>query len=182
MNPVRKLTFSAMVAAVCFVCLLAASTIPGMCLSLTALAGLFPAAVVIVCGLWWALGVWAAVSALSFLLLPTKAAAALFLCFFGHYPVWKSLIEMWGQKRRSRVCPWLLKFLTASICLALMYVSFRTLLFQAETPVLFYSEKGWVMGLFFLLLLVAFAAYDFAFSRLIGFFQFKILPRIQKRS
>ena len=182
MSTTRKLTLSAMVSALCFVFLLCASLIPGMCLSLTALAGLLVAAVVMTGGILWALGTWAVVSALGFLLLPSKAPAALFLCFFGHYPVWKSLIEGWEQKSCRRIPAWGMKLLGTAICLALMYIVFRALLFDAQAPILFYSDKTWMMGLFFFALMLAFVAYDYAFTKLIGFFRFKILPLIQKRS
>ena len=60
---------------------------------MAAFAGLFPAVVVIVCGYGWAAGASAAAAALALLLLPEKTAGIWFLCFFGHYPIWKALIE-----------------------------------------------------------------------------------------
>ena len=179
MKPVKKLTLSAMTAALCTAALFLGSLMPNMSLPLAALAGLFPAVVVIVCGFGWAFGVYVAVSLLAFLLLPNKGAAALFLCFFGHYPIWKALIEAWQTRRRKAALGWGIKLIGTALCLGIMYLVFRGLLFSGENPVLFSSDSGSVLMLLFGAMLLAFAAYDVAFSILIGWFRIHILPRIK---
>lgn len=58
-----------------------------------ALAGVLPVAVVIETGPRWAWSVYAAISFLSFLIVPDREAVALFLLFFGYYPILKAFIE-----------------------------------------------------------------------------------------
>ena len=180
MSRTKKLTMSALVAALCTVALLIGSVFPTMALSMAALAGIFPAAVVIVCGYGWAAGVYAVVTLLGFLLLPNKGSTALFLCFFGHYPIWKALIEAWQTKMEKPMLGWIMKLLGAALCLAILYVLFRTLLFAGENPILFSSENPMIMLGLFAAMLAGFGVYDIAFSILIGYFRVNILPKLQK--
>ena len=179
MKRTKKLTVSALTAALCTVALLLGSLLPNLSLSMAALAGLFPSAVVIVCGYGWAAGLWAVVSLIGFLLLPNKGAVALFLCFFGHYPIWKAMIEAWQTRHEKPLLGWIMKLLGVCLCLAVMYAVFRSLLFSGSSPILFSSDNSLVMLLMFGGLLLGFAVYDVAFSILIGFFRLRILPRIQ---
>lgn len=69
------------------------SIIPNLELALPAISGLFVAVIVIEVDKKWALGVWAAVSLLSLIVVPNKAAAIIYAVFFGYYPVLKSVLE-----------------------------------------------------------------------------------------
>ena len=180
MSRTKKLTTSALVAALCTVALLIGSVFPTMALPMAALAGLFPAVVVIACGSGWAAGVWVAVSLLGFLLLPNKGSAALFLCFFGHYPIWKAWIEAWQTRHEQPLMGWIMKLLGTALCLAILYFLFRALLFAGENPILFSSENPRIMLGLFAAMLAGFCVYDVAFSILIGYFRVNILPRLQK--
>ena len=179
MKPVRKLTISGMMTGLCLALLLLGAAVPHMAVSFAAMAGLVPALVVLTCGNWWALGVYAAASALSFLLLPGRAPGAMFLCLFGHYPIWKSLIERRFDKRLIRAA---IKLAGFACCLFVLYAAFRSLLFDPVSPVLFYSESVWMMAGAFVLALIVLFLYDYAFTILIGYVRARLLPRIQKRS
>ncbi len=180
MSRTKKMTVSALVAALCTIALLIGSVFPTMALSMAALAGLFPAVVVIACGYGWAAGVWVAVSLLGFLLLPNKGSVALFLCFFGHYPIWKALIEAWQTKMGKPILGWIMKLLGTALCLAILYAAFRALMFSEPDPILFSSDNPMIMLGLCVGLLAGFGVYDIAFSILIGYFRVNILPKLQK--
>ncbi len=61
----------------------------------------------------WAAGIFIAVSILSLVLLPNKEAAVFYTCFFGHYPIFKALIE---GKRMPRIAEYILKTVIFNIC------------------------------------------------------------------
>jgi hypothetical protein len=172
----RKLTLSAMVAALCVALMYLSVLVPRVSLAITALAGIFPAAVVIVCGSGWAAGTFVTAAALGLLLLPEKTAPLWFAFFFGHYPIWKALIERLQTRLGKVWIGWILKLLGACLCVGLLYFLFRGS-FLAGIPAAVRSTAGpIVVGL---ILAAAFVAYDIAFSILIGYFRARILPRIR---
>ena len=172
MTQTKKLTVSAAVSALCAAFLSISSLLPNMSLSLSALAGLFPAVVVICCGSLWALGASAAAGALALLLLPEKTAAVWFCLFFGHYPVWKALAE----RCKTPAITWTFKLLGFLFCGAALYFIFRTA-FLAVLPS-FLTESDWMLPLTVGAFCVCFVLYDLAFSRLISWFVKRILPHI----
>lgn len=176
MSRTKKLTLTAMIAALCLLCLAGSSLLPRVTLSLAALAGIFPAATVIVCGSGWAACGSAVAAALALLLLPDKTAGVWFACFFGHYPIWKALIEALQARLGKPWLGWLLKRLGFAACMLLLYLAFSGL-FAAAIPYAFSEHSA---GPFILaaVLLAAFAVYDYAFSILITFFRVKILPKL----
>lgn len=177
MSRTKKLTVSALIAAVCVICLALSLVIPRVTLSLAALAGIFPAALVMVCGYAWAAGAAATAALLALLLLPDKTAGIWFLFFFGHYPIWKALIEGLQAKIGKPWLGWALKLLGFAVCMALLYFLFGKL-FAAGIPYAFseYSAGPYILVI---ALLLAFVVYDIAFSILINWFRIKILPKLQ---
>ena len=177
MSKTKKLTLSAMIASICVVILLLSALVPNVKLSITALAGIFPAAVVIACGSGWAFGTYAAAGLLALLLIPGKTAAVWFLCFFGHYPIWKLAIERLQTKVGNQVFGWLLKLLGFTVCMMGMYL-LLTASFDDAIPA---KLREWSVGPAVLLpiLLIAFAIYDVAFSILVGWFRVRILPKLK---
>lgn len=178
MSSPRKLTFSAIVAALCTVILYLSVLMPGMSMAITGLAGLFPAAVVILCGNGWAVGTYGTAALLSLLLLPDKTAPLWFLFFFGHYPIWKAWAEGLQIKTGKPALGWLLKLIGFGVCLTLLYLLFRSG-FLGAVPGMIRDQSLLLIGL---LLAAAFVVYDVAFSILIGYFRIHILPRINQRS
>jgi hypothetical protein len=177
MSRTKKLTFSALIAALCVLCLAGSVLLPRITLSLAALAGLFPAAAVIVCGYGWAAGASAAAALLALLLLPDKTAGVWFACFFGHYPIWKALIEGFQTKTGKTWLGWLLKLLGFAVCMAVLYVLFSGF-FASGVPFAF-TEYTAGPALLVIALLAAFVVYDIAFSILIGWFRMRILPKLK---
>ena len=177
MSSTKKLTLSAMIAAICVICMALGSVLPQMRLPMAALAGLFPAAAVLACGYGWAAGVFGAASALALLLLGDKTAAVWFLCFFGHYPVWKALIESLQTRLKQPWLGWLLKVPGFALCMALLYLAFGGL-FAAAIPYPFteYTAGPYILAI---ALLLAFVLYDLAFSILIDWFRQNVLPKMK---
>ena len=177
MNRTKKLSFSALIAAICTIVLGGSALLPRVTLSLAAFAGLFPAVIVIVCGYGWAIGASAAAGALALLLLPEKTAGIWFLFFFGHYPVWKALIEKYQTDMKMPIWGWILKILGFSLCMAMLWWLFGKL-FADAIP---YAFQDYTAGPYILLiaLLLGFVLYDIAFSILIGWFRMKVLPKIK---
>ena len=177
MSRIKKLTLSALVAALCAICLAASVLAPRVSLSLAALAGIFPAVTVIVCGYGWAAGASLTAALLALLLLPDKTAGVWFACFFGHYPLWKALIERFQTERKKPWLGWLLKLLGFAACMALLYVLFKSF-FTAAIPFDFTGSPA-VPALLIPALLAVFVVYDVAFSILIGYFRINILPKLK---
>ena len=175
MSPTKKLTLSALVAALCTLCLGLGSLAPSMALPAAGLAGIFPAVIVIACGYGWALGTSAVAAALALLLLPDKTSAVWFACFFGHYPLWKALIEAWQTRMGKPALGWGLKLLGFALCGAVLYGALRTF-FVAALP-FDLSSLGLLLAC--LVLTAAFLVYDVAFSILIGWFRINLLPKLR---
>ena len=176
MSRTGKLTLSAMIAALCVAILYLTALIPRVTLAITALAGVFPAAVVIACGYGWAAGTVVTASILSLLLLPDKTAGLWFVFFFGHYPLWKLLIERVQTRMGKPVVGWAMKLLGVGICLEMLFILFRSS-FLRGIPAAFLSDAGLIATI--LVIAVCFVVYDIAFSILIGYFRIRILPRIK---
>ena len=177
MGRTKKLTLSAMVTALCFIPLAASSLLPNLSISLAALAGLFPAAVVLVCGYGWACGAMLASLLLAELLLPVKTATVWFAVFFGHYPLWKAGIEALQGKTGKAWLGWVLKLLGFSACISVLYFFLRSFFFAGLSNDFSDSSLNpmiWVAGL-----LTVFVVYDYVFSILIGWFRTKVLPRLR---
>ncbi|MBO4419482.1 MAG: hypothetical protein J5789_06645 [Oscillospiraceae bacterium] len=176
MSRTKKLTLSALVAALCVICLAGSTVVPRVTLSLAALAGIFPAVTVMACGYGWAAGASAVAALLALLLLPDKTAGVWFACFFGHYPIWKALIEGLQVKKGRPVLGWTLKVLGFGVCMALLYFVFQAL-FTGAIPYDF-SKSALGPAILIGALLIAFVIYDIAFSGLINWFRVKILPKL----
>ena len=177
MSRTKKLTLAAMMSALSLICLGGSALLPRVTLSLAALAGIFPAATVITCGYGWAGVGSAAAAALALLLLPDKTAAVWFACFFGHYPLWKALIEHWQTQQGKPLWGWALKLLGFGLCMALLYLVFSAL-FAAAIPYDFTASAAGPTILI-AVLLAAFVVYDIAFSILIGWFRINVLPKLK---
>ena len=176
MSRTRKLTLSAMISALCAACMTLSLLIPRVTLGVTALAGIFPAAAVLACGYGWAAGASTVAAFLGLLLLPEKTAPLWFVFFFGHYPIWKALIEGLQTRLGKPWLGWLLKLLGFAACAGLLLIVFRAVFTAALPEQLLGTRFGpWLLAAG---LTAAFVFYDIAFSGLIGYFRVKILPRL----
>ena len=128
-------------------------------LGLSALAGLGPVVAVLTAGRGAGYLCWAASGVLGLLLTPDKGAAALYLVFFGLYPVVKARLESMDR----RVAEWALKLVYFNGVLTLFWFLFRQLLFP--------TLPAWLGGglpVLYGLGNLVFVLYDVGLSRLIA--------------
>jgi len=122
----RRLTLSAIFAALTVISLYIASVWPTGLFGLVAFASLFGAATVVEAGIIPGLYVYIVSSILGMLLVPNKAAPLLYIFFFGYYPVVKSLIE----RIDAAILQWALKLLVFNVSLTVIWFFFKGLIFN----------------------------------------------------
>ena len=154
----RKLTRAGILTAMAVALLYAGAWVPRGGIALAALACLVGAAVLIECGLWWALGHYLVTALLALLLSPDKTPALWYALVLGPWPVLKHVIE----RLESPVARWALKLAVFCVCMAALYFLFSAAFTGAmpEAPVYFLLPA----------LALVFIAFDIAFTRLIGLY------------
>lgn len=157
-------------AALCLSALYCAELLPVGRAGITAVAGLILACSVVSAGLIPGICGYAVVSLLGFLILPVKDCLLLFVCFFGLYPLLKSLFE------RLRLLPlvWVLKFLFFNAVLTLFWTLLREILFPFLPAALHTAAPLYLVGN------VAFIVYDVGFSKLMTFYSLRV-DRVLRR-
>ena len=113
-----KIAFCGIAAALSLVILLI-TLIPITEISLAALAGIVGIPIVIEFGRKYGLAVYATVSVLSLLLIPTLEGKALYIAFFGYYPVLKSALE---TRRLPRLAEWGVKLVIFNVAVIVAYL------------------------------------------------------------
>ena len=112
--------------------------------------------------------VYAVTAAAALILAPVKTGAVLFMCFFGHYPIFKSFAE-----RFHPAVAMALKFSYFNIFFAAaIYIGAR--FFSVADSMLTFRYEV------FALANLAFLLYDIAMGRIILMYLVKIRPRISK--
>lgn len=86
--------------------------------ALPAMAGVLTMFCVVELGRKWSVGVYAAASILSLLLVPNKEAAVLYIAFFGYYPIVKSVLE----SKLPRVLEYIVKFAVFNVSMICSYI------------------------------------------------------------
>lgn len=166
----RRVAITAILTALSIVILTAAGIVPMGRLGLVACAGMMPAAATVSVGLGAGGLCYAGTSLLSLLLLPDKAAALMYLFFFGGYPVVKSVIERLGK-------------LPLEIFIKLILFNAALTLFRFGLESVFFSILP-VGDLALWILYPAgsavFMAYDFGFSGLISAYTDRVDRYIRK--
>lgn len=165
------LTLSAILAGLGLIFLYLSALIPSGRWSMVAVAGLLPAAAVISIGLWGGVATYAVTGLLGFFLVPSQINVLLYLLFFGIYPVVKSLLERLDN-------PWLtllgkLAFFNAILTVFCLGLS---ALFLPALPT-------WLLGKRWFLYLVGnvvFLAYDYGFTKLIGFYMARVHKKLKR--
>ena len=157
----KKLSRLAILTALGVVILLLASVLPTGRIALTAIASLAVCVALMMYGWRWAVGVFALTALLSALLFP-GLCAAMYLGFFGYYPVAKSLFE----KIHSVSISWICKFALYTVVFVLYWLLARTLISFTG------RELGWYV--LYPLGAAVFFFYDRAFTSLIRFYLVKI--------
>lgn len=116
----------------------------------------------------WALGIYAAVSTLSLMLVPNKEAAVLYAAFFGYYPVLKAVLE----SRLPKVPEYILKFAVFNGSMVGAYaVLIKVLGMPFDELMGIKGETGFLAEYMFPIMLgmgnVVFILFDIALTRII---------------
>ena len=112
--------------------------------------------------------VYAAISVLSLLILPSKFPAALFALFAGFYPILKEKLE-----RKNAVIRWILKELIFNISLAIIILLYFFLFFKGTVQV------PWMIAVAIVLAELVFILYDKAISKLITIYVMEFRHRFK---
>ncbi|MBQ9940854.1 MAG: hypothetical protein IJO74_04875 [Clostridia bacterium] len=170
MKKTKKLAFSGILTALCFVLLFIGSLFSTIDLSLSAIAGLLIVLAVIELDDKYAAGIFLAVSLLGLLLIPSKLTSLFFLGFLGWYPIAKRHFE-----RLVPLLAWPVKISAANVFLALSILVSRYVFLIPESDFDF-------SYLLFGLANVTFVLYDICLSKLILLYLVKLrnLLRINK--
>lgn len=162
-----KTAMGGVIAALSVVLMFMTSIIPSMTYALPAAAGIIITIIVIEIDKKWALGVYAAVSVLSILLVADKEAAVMYIMFFGYYPIVKAIFESKFNKTVSLI----LKLLVFNVSMVIaFFISTYVFLVPFEE-----MEKYGAIAAYGLLAAgnVIFIIFDFALSNLITLYNMK---------
>ena len=162
MKPVKKLSFTSLMAAFSRVILFLAGFMPTLSVTLAVVSGLFVAAVFIECGRSHAFLCYLTVSILSLLLVTDKSVALLYLLLFGLYPIYKSFAE----SAKNAVLEYVLKFLFCNAMLCVLYFMLRAF---ATLPT--FPDIPFVYPISLLVLNLVFFIYDLGFTKLVSLYR-----------
>ena len=160
-SPAAPAAFCGMAVALETALMFLTGLMPTATYSLPALAGLVGIVIVVELGVKWAWPVYGAASILSALIAPDKEAAALYVLFFGCYPILKAIVE----RRWRRWTQW--------ICKLLIFNAAAVLYYFIATPGLGVPEESfWTFGILLPAVLLAagnlvFLLYDYVVSGLV---------------
>ena len=167
-NNVRKLTTCAMLSALGVVLLWLGSVIEVVDVSMAVIASLLCVFAVIEYGGSAPWLVFAVTGILSLILVPQKTPAAMYVLFFGYYPIIKEKLE-----RFPRVLAWVWKEVIFNAALILMLLLSRWLLMGSQ------AETLWFYVAFGVLAEIVFPVYDVALTRLISLYIYKLRSRFR---
>lgn len=160
-SPAAPAAFCGMAVALETALMFLTGLMPTATYSLPALAGLVGIVIVVELGVKWAWPVYGAASILSALIAPDKEAAALYVLFFGCYPILKAIVE----RRWRRWTQWICKLLIFNAAAVLYY-------FIATRGLGVPEESFWTFGILLPAVLLAagnlvFLLYDYVVSGLV---------------
>lgn len=160
----KKISATAMLAALQLVFMCLGSLLPSWKMALAALAGLVNAAVLIECGVASSILSFVAVSILSAVLLPQKTMVFLYIVFFGCYPLIKSAAE----HVNSRVLEWTAKLAAFNFACVICMMALR---YGFITDI---SLPDFAAAVIWVGLNAVFIVYDIGVSKLICFYMQRI--------
>ena len=167
MKQSKKVSFSAILAALAVIVMLIGSVVETVTLATAGIASLCIMIAVLELGKTYAFMIYAAASVLALLLLPVKDPAIFFALSFGYYPILKLLIE----KIKNKIVAYALKgcVFTAAFS-ALFLIAIKFLVPNANLTK--YAIVWYLFGL------LIFFAFDYAFSKLIRSYFFSLRKRL----
>lgn len=169
MKNTKRIAFSGVAAALSVVIMYIAGITDILSLSGVLVAAFMILFIYIEYGTKTALSVYAAVSIISFLILPDKFSAAVYVLFAGYYPIIKTKLE-----KKPKFIAWTLKLVCFNAVLIAMMVASRYIAsVEAELPV--------IEAAVFVLANLVFVMSDILAGRLIVLYIIKYRPRLYKR-
>ncbi len=175
MRKSAKTALGGMIAALSITIMLSTAVIPYLTYALPAMAGILLVIMVIEISKSWAICTYAAISILSFLILPDKEAAMMYCAFFGSYPIFKPFVE--GKISNDVIC-WALKavfFNTTAIAAYVIIVNVLGL------PLDEMDELGkWGIPLLLAMGNVMFVLYDICITRMVTLYLRKWQKKFRK--
>lgn len=171
-----SVAFGGIVSALAVLLMFFTGVFPFATYALPALAGLLLVVIVVDHGMKWAWSVYGAISALAILITPDREAAAMFVLFFGYYPILKSVLE----RIRSRVVEYILKFVVFNVAIVASYLIIINVLGISEILEEF-GELG-KYGVWIMLVMgnVVFLLYDITITRLVCMYTGWLRPKLFK--
>lgn len=136
--------------------------------ALPALSGMLTMFCVVELGKKWSVGVYAAVSILSLLLVPNKEAAVMYIAFFGYYPIVKAVLE----SKLPRTAEYLLKFLIFNVSVIAAYGALIKILGMPFDELMGLTEEDgmlrkYAVPVMLLLGNMVFVVFDIALTRIV---------------
>lgn len=159
MKNTNKITLCGIMASLSVVIMLL-SYFPYLTYAIPAFAGLFIMVCVIEIDCKWALGAYIASCVLVFLFAEAESKI-LYILFFGHFPIFKSIIE---RKNFSVIIEWIFKFLVFNVCVITAYFLIAKIFGISYIDMGNFEKYGAVI----LLILgnIVFVVYDIAISKI----------------
>lgn len=179
----KKMTTSALLAAMGVALLFIGSLIETLDLSMAALASFFCIFAVIELGGAYPWLIFAVTSVLAVVLMPFSMAGWFYLLFFGYYPILKEKFE-----NLPKLASWGIKMIVLNIALiasvALAYFLFFGQSGGSIIDAFIYIFGGEEVGSYialgvYVLVNIVFVIYDIALTRLISLYFFKLRPRFK---
>lgn len=159
-----------MLAACAVVILVLSSVVPTGRLALAALAGVCMVPAVLHCSAVYAAASFAVSGAIALLLCPVKLCAAVYVLFFGWYPIVKSRLE----RIKSRPAEWILKLGCFNFSAFCLYIACtKLMLVELVLPEL----SAWAVGGLWLAANAVFVLYDVALTRVIFLYLNKFIKK-----
>ena len=163
----RKMTLSALFAALCVISLFVASVWPTGRFGIVAFASLFVAAAVIEGGIGSGVSVFVVSSIIGMLILPNRIAPIIFIVFFGYYPIAKSLIE----HIKGAILQWAIKLALFNAVAVAVWLFMREILLETMGNITAFGIEFDAFPIMLLLLgSIVFIVFDFGFTKLIWFY------------
>ena len=167
MSVTKKVSFSAILAAVSFIILLMGCVLETVTFSVAAIASLCIVVAVIELGYLYSAMIYAAVSLISFFLLPVKDPLLYYTAFFGFYPIIKALTE-----RLNKAMAYIIKgaVFTASF-FAVLFLGIKLIAPEVKL-------ETYLVIIGYAVLLAVFYAFDYALTKLILSYNSRIRKRL----
>lgn len=171
-----KIALCGVICALVMVIMLSGSILPFATFCAPALGGIMLMAIAMECGMRLAWMCYGTVGVLSLLFVPDKEAVAIFIFFFGYYPLLKAYL----QRIHSRILQIAIKLLAFNAAVISMY-AVLLYLFPIQSLVQEFAETTKLL-LAALLAMgnASFLVYDAALVNLLHFYVIKVKPKLRQ--